>query len=66
MPFIAKVIRTNFLDATKKYQLNRDRPDPKAIALAKNRRTDHDMIIEQKDLVLNKESLKKLRTVSGE
>ena len=66
IPFIAKLIRTNFLDVTKKFQLNRARPDPKAIALAKSRTTDHDTIITQKDFDLDTKQLQKLNAVLEE
>ena len=58
--FIAKMIRTHFLDTTKKYQLNRNRPDPVSLALAMARKTDHDVLIEQKDLILDTEKLETL------
>jgi len=60
--FIVKLIRTHFLDTTKKFQINYARPDPVSIALAKARKTDHDTLITQKDLVLDTE---KLDTLSG-
>ena len=64
IPFTAKMIRTHFLDVTKKYQLNRDKPDPKVLALAKSKKTDHEIVISQKDLVMDEESLNKLRVFS--
>lgn len=60
LPFISKMITTYFLDTTKKFQINRAKPDPKAIALAKTRMTDHDVVISQKSFVLDKEKLEKL------
>ena len=60
------MIRTYFLDVTKKYQVNRDKPDAKAIALAKSRKTDHDVVIEQKDLFIDQEKLNKLRSLSDQ
>ena len=64
IPFIAKLIRTYFLDTTKKFQVNRNRPDPKAIALAKSRHTKHDIIIEHKDLLLHEAQLNKLKIIT--
>jgi len=58
------MVRTHFLDTTKKYQINRDKPDPKAIALAKSRKTDHETVINQKDLIMDEESLNKLRILT--
>lgn len=59
-PFIAKMIRTYFLDVTKKFQINWLRPDPHAINLARFRTTDHDIVIQQKELELDPEKLNKL------
>lgn len=64
IPFIAKIIRTYFLDTTKKYQINRNKPDPKSIALSKSRHTKHDIIIEQKDLLLDEKQLNKLKIIT--
>lgn len=60
LPFIAKMIRTYFLDVTKKFQINYQKPDPKAIVIAKARKGDHGVVISQKDLVLDKEKIEKL------
>lgn len=62
--FVAKQIRTHFLDVTKKYQMNYTRTDPVSVALAKARKTDHDVVISQKDLVLDGDKLDKLRVLS--
>lgn len=64
IPFSAKMIRTHFFDVTIKYQVNRDKPDPKAIALAKSRKSDHDTVITPKNLIIDEESLNKLRVFS--
>lgn len=64
LEFIAKQIRTHFLDVTKKFQLNYTRPDPVSVALAKARKTDHDTVITQKDLVLDTVKLDRLRTLN--
>jgi hypothetical protein len=63
-PFIAKMIRSYFLDVTKKFQINRQRPDPHAINLARFRQTDHDVIIERKELYLDEQKLEKLRRMT--
>ncbi len=60
-PFIAKMIRTYFLDVTQKYQINWLRVDIHAINLARFRNTDHEVIIEQKSLHLDTEKLEKLQ-----
>lgn len=64
IPFIAKMIRTYFLDTTLKFQINRDRPDPHAVILARMRGTDHDHTIEQKNLYIDKEKIKKLKVLT--
>ena len=64
LPFIAKMIRTYFFDATKKFQINRLRPDPHAINLARFRTTDHDVVIEHKELLIDQEEMKKLRRMT--
>ena len=60
-PFIAKMIRTYFLDVTKKYQINWLRVDIHAINLARFRNTEHETIIEQKSLRLDTQKLEKLQ-----
>lgn len=59
--FIAKMIKTNFLDATLKYQINYERMDPLMILFAKNKNTDHSNVAETKEMIIDKEKLKKLR-----
>ncbi len=61
--FIAKMIRTHFLDATKKYQLNRTKIDPITIALAKARKAEHDVLIEKKNLTLDQEKLDRMNVL---
>jgi hypothetical protein len=63
-PFIAKMISTYFLDVTKKFQINWLRPDPHAINLARFRTTDHDVVIEQKELLLDEQELRKLESLT--
>lgn len=63
LPFIAKMIKTYFLDVTKKFQINRKKPDPVGIALAKSRKTDHDVVIEHKELVIDQTKVDKLTRI---
>ncbi len=63
-PFIAKMIRTYFLDVTKKFQINRLRPDVHAINLARFRTTDHEVIIQQKELEVDEDNLRKLESLT--
>lgn len=63
-PFIAKMIRTYFLDVTKKFQINWLRPDLHAINLARFRTTDHDVIIQQKELQIDEKKLRKLESLT--
>lgn len=64
IPFIAKMVRTYFLDTTVKFQINRDRPDPHGILMAKIRQTWHDYTVELKNLHIDKEKLKKLNVLT--
>jgi hypothetical protein len=59
--FIAKMIKTYFLDATRKFQINYERMDPELIILAKNKSGEHENIAEVKTLEVDKEKLNKLR-----
>jgi ABC-type polysaccharide transport system permease subunit len=63
--FIAKMIKTHFLDATLKYQINYEKMDPELVLYAKNRSNDHENVAEVKDLTIDKEKLKKLRGFGG-
>jgi len=63
-PFIAKMIRTYFLDVTKKFQINWLRPDPHAINLARFRTTEHDVVIQQKELKIDDKELRKLESLT--
>lgn len=64
IPFIAKMVRTYFLDTTLKFQINRDRPDPHGILLTKIRKTGHDYMVETKNLYIDKEKLNKLNSLT--
>ncbi len=60
LPFIAKMIQTYFLDVTQKFQLNWKKIDPVSVALAKTRKTDHDIVIIHKKNTIDHEKIKKL------
>ncbi len=64
IPFIAKMIRTYFLDVTKKFQINRAKPDPTAIAIGKSRRTDQTTVIHQKEYIIDKKKLATLKSIA--
>lgn len=51
------------MDVTKKYQINRQKPDPKVIALAKSRKTDQETVIENKVLIIDHEKMDRLNRV---
>lgn len=59
--FVAKMIKTHFLDTTKKYQINYAKIDPVTIALALSKKVDREVVIKQKDLLIDNEKLDKLR-----
>lgn len=58
--FIAKMVRTYFLDVTRKFQVKYARPDPLLVAIAKAKASDREMVITQKDLVLDDNKLERL------
>ncbi len=64
IPFVAKMIRTYFLDITKKYQVNRTKPDPTVIAIGKSRRTDQTIVIHQKEFQIDKKKLETLKSIA--
>lgn len=64
IPFIAKMIRTYFLDVTQKWQVNRDRPDPKSVLLARSRKEDQTQVIEQKGLVLDAHAMQTMNRIA--
>lgn len=64
IPFIAKMIRTYFLDVTKKFQINREKPDPTAIAIGKSRKTDQTVVIHQKEYIVDKKKLATLKSIA--
>jgi len=63
LPFIAKMIRTYFLDVTKKFQINWAKPDPKALALAQFRQTDHAAVIEAKEFSLDESKVERFNNI---
>ena len=50
VPFIAKMIRTNFLDATKKYQVNYDRVSPFDVEIAFLKSQESRQIVQSKTI----------------
>lgn len=66
VPFLAKMIKTYFLDVTKKYQINWTKPDPKAIALAQFRKTEHDRVIENKIFDLDESKVERFNNIVSE
>ncbi len=58
------MIRTYFLDTTKKFQVNWIKPDPTAIAIWKSRKTDHETVITQKDFQINQKQIDTLQSIA--
>jgi hypothetical protein len=61
VPFIAKMIRTYFLNTTLKFQIPRDKVDPIAITYAKIKKVDHEQVYIKKQFMIDNESLDKLK-----
>lgn len=58
--FIAKIVRTNFLDTPKKFQDDYDRIDPLDIALKKSKADDHTKTNTKKTEAVDTDKLEKL------
>lgn len=56
--YIAKLIRNNFFDAKKKYQVNYEKMNPVDILIKESKSKEEKQIIVQKENVFDKESLK--------
>lgn len=63
LPFIAKIIRTNFLDTTRKFQINRSKPDPLHIMIAKMQKLKPKETIQYKTLEIDEEKMEKLSRI---
>ncbi len=61
LAFIAKMIRNNFFDTNKKYQVNYDKQDPMKIAIKESKSWDQKQtVFEHKDKSFSKEKLDKI------
>lgn len=60
IPFIAKLIRNNFFDARRKFQVNYVRTDPIKLLIKKYKTEEEKQIIERKENTLSKETLSKM------
>jgi hypothetical protein len=60
IPFIAKLIRNNFFDAKRKFQVNYDRMDPIKLLIKKYKTEEEKQVIEYKENTLSKETLEKM------
>ena len=58
LPYIAKLIRNNFFDTKKKYQVNYDKKSPLDIMIQESKTKEEKQIIEQKENTFDKEMLK--------
>lgn len=64
IPFLAKMVKTYFLDTTSKFQVTWNKPDPVAIAYAHIKKVDQDVTVAKKNLELDDERLGKLHLLS--
>ncbi|HCB51949.1 TPA: hypothetical protein DEP21_05305 [Patescibacteria group bacterium] len=63
IPFIAKIIRNNFLDSPRKFQVNYEKQDPLKIAIRRNKSTDKEQtVFKQKDKHFDKEIVNHMNT----
>lgn len=61
IPFIAKLVRNNFFDSTKKYQINYQKSNSTEIKIKEAKSEEEKVSIEQKESSFNKESLKNIQ-----
>jgi hypothetical protein len=55
--YIAKLVRNNFFDAKKKFQVNYDKNNPLDISIAEAKTNEEKQIIEQKENTFDKKIL---------
>jgi hypothetical protein len=57
IPYISKLIRNNFFDAKKKFQVNYEKKDPIDIMIQEAKTKEEKQIIEQKENTFNQQSI---------
>lgn len=58
IPFIMKLIRNNFFDTKRKFQVNYEKQDPVKLAVKKSKSRDQEQtVFEQKENWINKEMI---------
>ena len=64
LPFVTKLIRTNFFDAAKKFYVNYKKVDPVQVAIKRAKTWTPEQRIEtKKELNIDKEKMKKLESI---
>ena len=63
LPFIAKIIRSYFLDTTRKFQINRTKPDPLHVMIMKMTKLEQKESFVQKSLEIDEEKIEKLSRI---
>lgn len=63
LPFIAKIIRTYFLDTTRKFQINWTKPDPLHTLILKMSKNEQQEIVLKKSLEIDEEKMEKLSRI---
>jgi hypothetical protein len=57
IPYISKLIRNNFFDAKKKFQVNYEKKDPIDIMIQEAKTKEEKQIIEQKENTFDQQSI---------
>lgn len=61
LPFIAKIVRTNFLDETRKFQLNFEKIDPVNVKVKILKASESQQVIETKKNLIDKDKIENLK-----
>lgn len=63
LSFTAKMIQSHFLDTTKKFQINRSKPDPLHVMITRLNKTEQKEKIVRKTLNIDEEKIEKLSKI---
>lgn len=63
LPFIAKIIRSYFLDTTRKFQINRTKPDPLHVMIMKMEKNEEKEIVLKKSLNMDTSKIDRLSRI---
>lgn len=63
LPFIAKIIRSYFLDTTRKFQIGRSKPDPLKVMIMKMKKNEQKEIILKKSQTIDTSKIDRLNRI---